>query len=145
MIKDIEFRMLVLANSNIVNLTVPILNGSIVIKVYLLWVKMIQWIQIFGTQMIVFDSASVKNKIKDSSCFAPLYPFPPEIGLTVNPIGDMIWNVWTYLEQSIYSSIYIRTNFLHWFWISLFHNNTLQLLFLWVLDSEIWNPSMQNT
>jgi hypothetical protein len=34
----------------------------------------------FGTQMIVFDSASVKNKIKNSSCFAPLYPFPPEIG-----------------------------------------------------------------
>ncbi len=36
MIKVIEFRILVLANSNIVNLTVPFFNGSIVIKVYLL-------------------------------------------------------------------------------------------------------------
>jgi len=70
--------------------------------------------------------------------FCPIVSISSRNWLTVNPNGDMIWNVWTYLEQSLYSSIYIRRHFLHWFWISLFHNNTLQLLFCgcWILKFE---------
>jgi len=81
MIKVIEFRMLVLANSNIVKFDCTIFEWFYCDQSQS-FVSEDDTVNqdFFGTQTIVFDCASVFKKIKNSSCFAPLYPFPPEIG-----------------------------------------------------------------